>query len=417
MPAPRMRTWTLGGLFLGLLVVAGACGGSDSESDESLVSASGGSAGSSSGGNGSGGGSSSGGTLNVGIGGVDGSGDGGALNCGETKLEAAPPIVNVLLVVDRSSSMSFEPSGFGTTRWNALKAGLEAAVDAAKARVSFGIDFFPSTGSSGAATTDACQTPQGSEVLVPIEPGESAAPKIADALADNPPPESGASTPTAAALRHALAYFTEGAGADLDGERYVLLATDGGPNCNASAFPDGCGADACTVNIDEVCPVANCCNSSALAADCLDEDGAVEAVESLLEAGVKTFVVGIPGTEAYEGTLDAMAVAGKVPNSDAPPSYYAVSEAGGVEALSATLTRITTGLITSCRLELEKNPPVEGLVNVVVDGEKIPRDADGWDFDKAASPWTVVLQGETCERVENAGAEDVIITFGCPTVQ
>jgi hypothetical protein len=392
------------------LVAASACG--DSGSNESLIDA-GTSAGGSNSGGSSSGGSSTGGSL-VGFGGMN-DGDGGELNCGETNLAASPQQVNVLLVVDRSASMAIEPEGFGTTRWAALVAGLNAAVEAAEGSVAFGLTFFPFTGTSGEALQDACQAPAGSDVLVPIEAGTTAAPKIASALDDNAPPSAG-STPTAAALAHALEYFTSGAGADLEGQRYVLLATDGGPNCNAAGFPDGCAADQCTVNIDQVCPVTNCCSSAALGSECLDQSGAVAAVEALRDAQVRTFVVGIPGTENYEPTLNALAVAGGAARAGTP-KYYAVSATGGVSGLTGVLTQITTGLITSCRLELDANPSSEFLVNVKIDGEKVLKGPDGWDIDKDTDPWTIVLLGDTCDRVGAEGAENVEITFGCPTVQ
>ena len=41
-------------------------------------------------------------------------------------------------------------------------------------------------------------------------------------------------TPTSVALMRAYDFFTAGAGAYIAGDRYVLLATDGGPNCNPS---------------------------------------------------------------------------------------------------------------------------------------------------------------------------------------
>ncbi len=58
---------------------------------------------------------------------------------------------------------------------------------------------------------------------------------------------------------------------------------------------------------------------------CLDDDGAVAAVAALADAGIKTIVVGIPGTEEYESTLNAMADAGGLP-ADGDTSYYAVAE-------------------------------------------------------------------------------------------
>jgi hypothetical protein len=217
-------------------------------------------------------------------------------------------------------------------------------------------------------------------------------------------------------LTRALAYFTEGDGAELDGERYVLLATDGGPNCDSDLT---CSAESCTVNLDGICPPnTNCCDAELDPdgpAKCLDDDGSVAAVAALAEAGIRTFVVGIPGTEAYPDTLDRLAEAGGVANPDAPPSYFAVSAEGGVAGLSDVFERITTGLITSCRLQLEEEPPAKRRLFVVVDGVVIEHDAvDGWELDDTSSPPVVQLNGATCEKLEAEGAEQVIITYDCP---
>jgi len=203
----------------------------------------------------------------------------------------------------------------------------------------------------------------------------------------------------------------------LPGNHYVLLATDGGPNCDSAV---SCMASSCTVNMDGVCPPAtNCCDPKldpAGPSKCLDDTATIAVVKALAKANVKTFVVGIPGTEAYQPTLDAVATAGGVPNPNAPPTYFSISASGGVKALSQVLTNITTGLITSCELVLTEDPPDHDKINVVIDGKTILEgSADGWTLDTTSTPPTVVLQGTTCKTVETAGAQQLNITFGCPT--
>jgi len=222
-------------------------------------------------------------------------------------------------------------------------------------------------------------------------------------------------TPTAAALSRALAYFSDGAGASLQGEKYVLLATDGGPNCNEALT---CTAATCTTNLDKDIASPNFCDASLDAkgpASCLDEAGSVKAVADLARNGVKTFVVGIPGTEAYADTLDLLAAKSGIANPDAPPAYFAVSAEGGVAGLSDVLKRVTTGLITSCRLQLEEEPPVEEELFVVIDSVVIPKGgADGWSYVEGASPPVIQIHGKTCETLESQGAEQINISYGCP---
>jgi hypothetical protein len=412
------------GAVLAALVFASACGG-----NSQVTRKTGGDDGR---GGGATGGSDSGGASSSGTGGRGGSvplggsagsgatpgmgGEGGG--CGKTELAAEPARPNVLVVVDKSSSMSGTPAGFSEDKWSALGGALGEALDAARSGVAFGLDFYPfGDDRDPTALVETCDMPTSADILVPIGPGAMTVPLIDDALADYAP---AGGTPTAAALARALDYFTTGAGAALEGERYVLLATDGGPNCN----PDlECESDACTLNMDGLnCGGQNCCDANLDPdgpASCLDEDGAVAAVEALAGAGVKTFVVGIPGTAAYGATLDAMAVAGLAENPDGP-SYYRVESMGGTEGLAEVLTRITRGVIRSCRLQLDsipEDPDYEGLLNVEIDGVDVPQAGDdGWSVDRTTDPPTIVLKGRTCSAIEADGAERVTITYGCPTV-
>jgi hypothetical protein len=140
-------------------------------------------------------------------------------------------------------------------------------------------------------------------------------------------------------------------------------------------------------------------------------------VEELFSAGIHTFVVGIPGSDAYAPTLDALAQAGGEINPQAPPLYFAVSASGGVSGLNSVLTKITETLVTSCRLQLMTMPPDLGKLNVSVDGTTIAqKDPHGWDLDTSTTPPTVVLQGQTCALVETTGVQRVQVVYGCPTV-
>ncbi len=358
----------------------------------------------------------SGGSISVNMGGQ--SGEGGA-DCGSSELAAERPRVNVLLVIDKSSSMSIDTE-FPEGRWAALGAALGSALDEAASRVSFGLELFPFA-DDPMDTPDTCETPRDGGVLVGVGPGDSTVPQIVDAFTTYAP---AGGTPTADALKLAREYLTTGAGKSLEGTSYVLLATDGGPNCNADL---ACDKDSCTINLENTMAETGCGGSCCDpmidpngAINCLDEDRTVDEVTALADAGIKTFVVGIPGSQFFAGTLDKLAEAGGEPNPDAPPSYFRVTSSSGAEGLTEVLTRITEGLITSCRLQLTSTPDspnYEGLLNVVIDGTEIPQmGADGWDVDRSTSPPTVVLKGATCEAMETRGAEQVTITYGCPTV-
>jgi hypothetical protein len=358
--------------------------------------------------------------------GGDAAGGAGGANCGFTSFAADPPVVNVLLVVDKSGSMSDTPAGFKSDKWTALRTALDATFTDTKTKISYGLDLFPFSGKSGQALANSCEMPTGATVPVPVQAGTKAAPLILAALDANPP-EGG--TPTAAALARALAYYTTGAGKALGGDKYVLLATDGGPNCDAALT---CAAATCTVNIDGKCPAGiNCCDAKIDKlgpTNCLDDAASVAAVTKLSKAGIKTIVLGIPGTEAYTNTLDAMAAKSGVVNPDAPPAYFAVSAKDDVTGLSTTLETITTGLIKSCELHMDSAPPdfdklfvVIGFRNAdgTVDPVQLTRDGpDGWTIpDPTVSPPVIEVSGATCQKLEAQGAEFINVTYGCPNTR
>src|SRR6478609_6293331 len=339
-------------------------------------------------------------------------GEAGEANCGASKLTADPPIVNILLVIDKSSSMQDE-SGFSKSKWLALRDGLTSALTQTQDRVSYGMSFFPFS-SDPKATPTTCETPTLSAPLIPIADGATSVPKIFAALDDYAP---AGETPTAAALKADADYLIKGPGKNLHGTSYVLLATDGGPNCNGDL---SCEASTCTLNMEGFDCGGNCCAASLDPKgpeSCLDADASEAAVKVLADAGIKTFVVGIPGSELYHATLDRLAQAGLEPQKKGPPYYFAVSAGGDTAGLADVLTRITSGVITTCQLQLGSTPPALDELNVTIDGETVPQlGPDGWSVDTSTSPPTVVLKGATCEKMETQGAQAVNVTFGCPTV-
>jgi hypothetical protein len=331
------------------------------------------------------------------------------IDCGSTPFGADAVAPNLLLVIDKSGSMLDIPDGYTSDKWTVLGASLEAALDPVRSAVALGLQLYP--------LTDACGVPEGNAITVDVQPGAVALTDILGEIAAAAP---SGGTPTAAALAHALAYYKDGAGKSLKGQRFVVLATDGGPNCNAEIT---CEASACTTNLDGDCPgaVANCCDSTLAGAGaekgCLDDAATKAAIEALAAEGIPTFVIGIPGTEMYATSLDQFAVAGERVNPDAPPSYFAVTSAGsGLGGLTSILESITSAVVTNCRLQLTSDPPDTDYLNVSIEGAFLPKGDGNWDLDLSTSPPTVVLMGETCERVETEGVESITVEYGCITI-
>lgn len=396
-----------------LVAVAFACGGSgDGDGSDGSTGGSDGSTGADT----SASSTSSTGTPGSGImldGGGSGSGGGGEGNgddeCGGDAVNAGQVPANLLLVIDRSESMLDTPAGFDEDKWTSLNDALATALEQLPATAALGLQLFPSPDDPDADNAR-CGMPSGGDLTVAVAGAEQAVPAVTMAL-DGATPVG--STPTAAALARAFDYFSAGPGFELPGNRFVLLATDGGPNCN----PDlTCEADACTTNLDGDCPqaVENCC-AGAAGDGCLDDEATLEQVQSLRDVGITTYVVGIPGSSDYADLLDELAIAGGAPTPEPSPRYYRVGDSA---ELAQVLNAITTQLVMTCDFQLAEQPPDPNKVNVFVDGEVVAQEgADGWEYDRSTSPYSIVLKGATCERVQTDGAQSVRFEFGCPTVR
>jgi hypothetical protein len=338
------------------------------------------------------------------------------LNCGGSSVEADLRTVNMLLVIDKSGSMT--DSLGDEDKWTAMKSALAASLRRVGDEMNFGLELFPYSLSVKIPETgcepNCFDLPEGdAAILVPLQPGTNVTGEISTELEATSP---GGGTPTAKALRSAFDYFTQGAGASLPGNNYVLLATDGGPNGNSSL---ACEAATCTTNLDGACDEGNCCRFDNTHDQCLDDASVIDALHALSDAGIPTFVVGLPGTDQYAEYLDEFADAGGVPNSGAT-KYYAVTESQGVQGLTDVFDTITTQLVRSCEIPLSEPPTKASLVNVAIDCDVVApmsSDGSGWHLDDPSAPTEVILEGPVCDHLQTDGARRVDVIFGCPTVR
>jgi hypothetical protein len=328
---------------------------------------------------------------------------------------------NLYFAIDASASMREDiprsdatapPVGTAplpSDRYGVLSAAIQGLLERIGHRVNYGATLFP----SGEATCDAgeeiLELSQGDRVSTALS-GELG-PVLRDLMfsINRRTPRGG--TPVALALG-GLAPKLRGRGS----ETYLFLVTDGGPNCNLDA---NCGPDACIPNIEHVslseelrceAPV-NCCDGSlAGPQNCLDANASEAAVSALAAAGVRTFVIGIPGSEAYADVLDRLALAGGMARPESP-KYYRVSDA---EQLISTVGSLGLGVALSCGIELAAPPPDPTLVNVYFDGQIVPADPiDGWEF---VDTRTVQLLGNACELLKTGQVLQADIVAGCPVV-
>lgn len=281
----------------------------------------------------------------------------------EAEIVGDPP--DMLLVVDISSSMLapldlFNP--FGPNKWSVMRPALEQVVMRHERRINYGLEVFPldsECGSSGLL----------------VDPAPMTYSDIQRELGAHGP-FAEAATPTHIALQEALTYY-EGRPANPIG-RYVLLATDGLPNCNPTVDDDG-------------------------------RAPSIAAIQALRAAGIDTYVLGFGGGfgTADAATLRDMAMAGGT------GSHYSAMDAASLEmALDSIAAEV---IVPSCTVELGGPPRDPALFRVELDGMVIPRNpsrTSGWDYDSATN--TITLYGPECASVESGMVAEVSVDFGCP---
>lgn len=356
--------------------------------------------------------------------------------CGSDAVNAKTVPANILLVLDKSGSMDNLPHEEAeSTLWEATRSAIKETLEEANENVSFGLQLYPTRDGAPIPKDcypNCCEMPEHAEMDVPIAEGAENREAIVSKLSMTAP---GGGTPTAEALSRAYRYFTTGPGAELEGDKFVLLATDGGPNCNSTLT---CEAAQCTYNIDGNCELApeNCCASTANREGCLDDANARSQIEDLRTLGVDTFVVGLTGSEEYSEQLDSFAEAGGRAMTNDTYKYFRVSAKGTTTGLAGVLQEITRQLVQKCDVQLDSSIPDPTRVNVAVDCSVIPRSTESpdsgeggaggavagdsnestWVLDEEAEPTTVRLQGAICDQIESTGVERVDIVYGCPTV-
>jgi hypothetical protein len=219
-------------------------------------------------------------------------------------------------------------------------------------------------------------------------------------------------TPTAATFAELYPTITS-----LAGKTFVVLATDGAPNCNPAA---SCDTTKCMLNLEGgtvggyPCQAPfNCCDPNSVQDGpkmCVDDVPSVNELTMLLGAGVMTYVIGMPGSELYSGVLDAMAVAGGTARPT-KPYYYSVTDA---DQLVAAVKQIAISVSISCTVELDSPPPDAKLVNVYFDEKLLQQDPiDGWSW---TSDKTLEIHGIACEQLKSGDVLQLQVVAGCPTI-
>jgi hypothetical protein len=286
--------------------------------------------------------------------------------CVDEPLLGEPP--NLYFVLDRSGSMN--DSG----KWGTVVNVLTQVVLQLGPRVNVGVAVFPDP----AGGPDTCAT---GIPVVNLSPGDARSgqlgPTATQILTELGRVGAAGGTPTAATLTALLPLLKT-----FPGKTYVILATDGGPNCNGSA---ACGAAQCELDIESTSgcnTTTNCCAGPGGNLDCLDADPTTSAVQTLAASGFPVYVVGIPGSAPYATLLDTLAQVGGTARdpTGAGPQYYNVATTDE-PAFQAALFQVAAKVAGSCTLTLDAVPPNPSLVNVFLDEQPLATAAGCIDLD------------------------------------
>jgi hypothetical protein len=344
-----------------------------------------------------------------------------ASNCArETELvPLLPPLPsNILFVIDRSGSMACNPpprTSSGAceldpkradpqlaSKWELTSQALLSALETLPETTTVGVSYF--------SNDDACGVQ--SIPNVPLSRNTPAQrSSIVSSLAAIKP---NGATPLVGATILAYRYMHETALAGtIHGSQYVVLITDGQQSEQCDEATRCKGADACTdLLVTQEVPKAM-------------KDG----------VNIRTFVVGVPGSEGARTVLSQIAKNGGTAAPNCDPSqgdcHFDMTQQRELgSAMQRALQKIA-GQTLTCDLTLPKpkTGPVDlKLVNVVFSPNQdkarvLPQDnhapcdagANGWQYNAARDQ--IRLCGATCMAVRGDRGARIDVVLGCPVVE
>ncbi len=309
--------------------------------------------------------------------------------CAETAFGLEPTIVEVMLVLDRSNSMTT------TGLWPKIQDAVLQIVTQTGARVHWGLMLYPDPDfcdPDDIMPLDECAAPTRPSVdIKDVSTYREIESKLAMVGTCG-------GTPTASALNAALTTLRDRRSLY---KRYVLLATDGGPNCNM-----GLSTSSCVSTAPGGVPAQN-------VTLCLDDKQTIAAAKDLNTAGIPVYVLGLGESITFKNVMNNIAKAGGT------TSYTPVSDA---TQIAKAFSQVTSAMV-SCEFNVRwDNLPAgaskdQSLVNVYRDGASEPlvysqdcSDKDGWTWKGTDS---VMLCTNSCQRAKTGEWKNIRTTFGC----
>jgi hypothetical protein len=336
--------------------------------------------------------------------------------CNLWSVEREPEPALLMSIIDVSGTMAYATQGATASKWDIERSVLGDAIGSLPAKVGIGFLYFPNMPTMPSPVPRPVSACVNLGALVPIALlGSYTSPQrdaLAHSLASTEPNLQGGA-PTLDAY---LAGLDELGRTQIDGTRQMLLVTDGQPT-----FSEGCVGNGTVESPVDPTPI-------------------VSAIYAARRAGVRTFVVGSPGSQRTNSRGD-----------DARPWLSLAAEAGGTVVSQCShsgpnfchydMTRESNfgralrdafrdieRRIVRCDVPLPDPPQSQtldhGRVNVVFtsnDGTStlVGRDDSqscraGWRY--ANDHRSIVLCEETCRAVNGELGSKLELVFGCDSV-
>jgi hypothetical protein len=289
----------------------------------------------------------------------------------------------IMIVVDRSGSMMdsvsgtvgacaknnlYNPSSTLDCKWKNLRdvfAGSGGFLPSARDMAFFGLTVFPGS------DADSCSA---GRTAVSISDSSDNVDAIMNQLLNVVTPAGG--TPIATTLQN-LVNDPQMAASSPNQMRFVMLLTDGMPNCNPAnqSLCDTCKAAGCgTTSACTQCSSSPCnatftvfsTTSCSAQNPCLDGDNTVASVKALKDNGISTYVIGfgdVTGSGSAASILNQAAIAGGLAlDASAGTRFY---QASSLDELRTALKNFADRYIPTCRWTLDPAPSSGQLVQVV----------------------------------------------------